>query len=60
MNLQDKNTRIQISKKTAESLKKLAIAKKESYDEIINRVMKESKELRLNYLELKEQMSGVL
>ena len=33
---------IQIEKETAKRLKKMKIAKRESYDEIINRILKEN------------------
>ena len=37
-----KRTTIQIEHKTLEELKKLRITKKETYDEIINRLMKQN------------------
>lgn len=37
----NKRTTIQIEYKTLEKMKKLRITKKETYDEIINRLMKE-------------------
>lgn len=36
-------TNIQIEHKTLEKMKKLRITKRETYDEIINRLMKETK-----------------
>ena len=38
----DKRTTIQIEHKTLEKMKKLRITKKETYDEIINRLMKQN------------------
>jgi len=38
-----RRTNIQIEKKTLEKLKKKTIAKRETYDEIINRLMKNAK-----------------
>ena len=58
MSVQDKNTRIQISKKTALTLKKLAITKQESYDEIINRIIKDFKEMKSDISVLRERLSG--
>jgi len=40
----EERTTIQIEHKTLEKMKKLRITKKETYDEIINRLMKKNKE----------------
>lgn len=58
MSLQQKNTRIQITKKTAQALKKIKINKSETYDEIINRVLRLNKELKSDNSELRERLSG--
>jgi hypothetical protein len=41
----EQRTTIQIERRTLEKLKKLRIIKRETYDEIINRLMKKVKEL---------------
>jgi len=37
---------IQLKRETAEKLKKLKLAKRETYDEVINRILKSIKELK--------------
>jgi len=41
----EERTTIQIERKTLEKMKKLRITKRETYDEIINRLMKYAKKL---------------
>lgn len=51
-------TIIQVDKDTAKTLKNLKIAKRESYDEIIKRLLNENKVLKSELSELKEKITN--